>query len=176
MWINAGCPLPAPPEVKQLTVRRVAHAHGCRVFVETGTFQGDMLVANHNHFKRLISIELSPDLWDRATSRLSGIHNVTLLQGDSAELLPRVVADIHEPTLFWLDAHYSEGITARGRSDTPIEEELRAILGASLPGHVVLIDDARCFGRGDYPSIDSVRRLIAPRELTVVDDVIRFCV
>ena len=175
-WIEAGSPIPAPPEAKQLIVRRTAQEHGCRVLVETGTYSGDMLVANLRQFSRLVSIELDDDLWKRATTLLGGVRNVTLLHGDSAELLPGVVAELDERALFWLDAHFSGGATARGNLDTPIEAELRTILAAPTYGHVVLIDDAREFGQGDYPSLDVIKRLIAPRELIVEDDVIRICI
>jgi hypothetical protein len=174
VWLSAGRPVPAPEQVKQLLVRQAGEDYGCRVLVETGTFEGDMLLANRHHFARLVSIELSEELWRRASRRLRRASNVTLLHGDSADLLPGVVADLCEPALFWLDAHYSKGITAPGSTETPIEAELRTILAAPAGGHVVLIDDAQDFGRGDYPSIDSIRKLIAPRELAVVDGIIRF--
>jgi len=135
---------------------------------------GDMLAANRYWFTRLVSIELSEDLWERAKCRLGGISNITLLHGDSADLLPAVIAQLHEPALFWLDAHYSAGITARANLETPIESELRTILATTQPGHLVLIDDARCFGQGDYPSLEAIRDLIAPRELVVEYDIIRF--
>ena len=70
--------------------------------------------------------------------------------------------------MFWLDGHYSSEFmvgdelikTARTDKDTPIVEELDAILGTS-PEHVILIDDARGFdGLGDYPSIGSIKRKV----------------
>jgi hypothetical protein len=59
---------------------------------------------------------------------------------------------LHEPALFWLDGHYSGGNTGKGEKDTPIMAELATIYASDIP-HVVLIDDARCFGTDkDYPS------------------------
>jgi len=173
-WVVAGRPVPTPPAIKQRLVRRVAKTESVTILVETGTFMGDMLAANRYWFTRLVSIELSEDLWERAKCRLGGISNITLLHGDSADLLPAVIAQLHEPALFWLDAHYSAGITARANLETPIESELRTILATTQPGHLVLIDDARCFGQGDYPSLEAIRDLIAPRELVVEYDIIRF--
>ena len=43
-----------------------------------------------------------------------------ILQGDSTDVLPEVVEKMDEPTLFWLDGHYSGGITASGEQETPI--------------------------------------------------------
>jgi len=41
----------------------------------------------------------------------------------------------------------------------------------------LLVDDARCFGQGDYPSIEGVREMVADRRpewtMPVADDVIR---
>jgi len=66
--------------------------------------------------------------------------------------------------LFWLDAHYSRGITARGNRDTPIWQELQTILSHPVKRHVVLIDDARCFnGTNDYPTIEEIRDLLVKR-------------
>lgn len=176
-WIAGGRTLPPPGAVKQRAVREAGRAHGCRVLVETGTYLGDMLLANHRHFDRLVSIELGEDLWQQARVRLAGLHNVTLLQGDSATRLREVVASLDEPAVFWLDAHYSAGITARGDTETPIGVEVQAIIAAEgLAGSVVLIDDARLFGHGDYPNIEEVARLIAPREPEVAADIIRFAV
>jgi hypothetical protein len=175
-WVGAGRPVPPPPEVKQLIVRRVAAEHSCKVLVETGTYLGEMMAANHDHFSRLVSIELSPELWRAAQTTLRGAPNVTLLQGDSAKLLPGIVADLTEPTLFWLDAHYSGGVTALGPVVTPIVTELETIFESPTGGHVVLIDDARELGQPGYPSLDELRLLAAPREVTVEDDIARIVV
>jgi len=63
--------------------------------------------------------------------------------------------------LFWLDGHYSGGDTARGDSDTPVNEELRAIFQPGGPAHIVLIDDARCFGTHPaYPTVEHIKQLV----------------
>jgi len=176
VWDWRGRPVPPPHEVKRLLVREVARDCRCRVLVETGTHEGYMLLANHRHFARLVSIELEDELWRRASVRLSGLHNVTVLHGDSSTVLPPVIQSLREPTVFWLDAHYSAGGTAHGVYETPIVEEIRTILASqdALAGSVVLIDDARCFGEGDYPTIDQLAALISPRPIEVADDVLRF--
>ena len=118
-------------------------------------------------------------LFEQAKLRFSRKKHVHLYNGDSATVLPQIVSALSGPALFWLDAHYSGGITARGAIDTPIVEELRCILGRDRHRHVVLIDDARCFDRGDkdYPSIDAVRALILELRpdynVLVEDDIIR---
>jgi hypothetical protein len=80
--------------------------------------------------------------------------------------------------LFWLDGHYSGGITARSAAETPILQELQCVLRHRVRTHVILIDDARCFtGANGYPTIAALRELLAgayPSWLfTVGDDIIR---
>jgi hypothetical protein len=55
------------------------------------------------------------------------------------------VRQLQEPALFWLDGHYSGVDTGKDELDTPVSAELEAILGSPVKGHVILIDDARCF-------------------------------
>jgi hypothetical protein len=62
-----------------------------------------------------------------------------------------------------LDAHYSAGVTARGKTDTPILEELDTIF-ALCPECVVLIDDARCFdGKNGYPTLAELKKYTAAK-------------
>ena len=58
------------------------------------------------------------------------MKNVELLHGDSGTELGNVMNKINQPALFWLDGHYSAGVTAKGDKDTPIYEELVCILNA----------------------------------------------
>ena len=98
--------------------------------------------------------------------------------GDSAEVLPRIVAAIREPILFWLDGHYSGEGTAHGAAETPLPEELRAIARRGHPGDVVLVDDARLLGTGAYPDAESIRSLLAAAHpnhvLSLADDMLRW--
>jgi hypothetical protein len=67
-------------------------------------------------------------------------------------------------------------LVARGDLKTLVLEELDAILGHPWPD-VVLVDDARCLGQGDYPSIDGIRAIVAGRRpdwsVSVANDIIR---
>jgi hypothetical protein len=132
-----------PPHiVKARAIRRHAEIYGLSVFVETGTFLGDMVAAVASTFERCITIELSVDLWRRASARLQSLGGVTCLNGDSSVVLRDVLAEIEGPALFWLDAHASGGQTADAGRD-PIQDELRMIFGLGDRNHVILIDDAR---------------------------------
>jgi hypothetical protein len=85
---------------------------------------------------------------------------------------------LDQPALFWLDGHYSSGETAKGDKDTPIYEELKHILNFPGQGHVIVIDDARCFGNApDYPDIEELSGFVRSRwpevNIVVQDDSIR---
>lgn len=161
-WQRNGCPIPSPPLVKQRMLRAVAKEHKLRVLVETGTYLGDTAFACRNHFQMIYTIELDPILYQRAERRLGRYRHIKTLHGDSATILPTIVGSLNEPTLFWLDAHYSGTGTARGEQETPIERELSTILENSSLHHFILIDDCRHFdGTHDYPTIDDISTLIA---------------
>ena len=94
------------------------------------------------------------------------------------KVLPSLLTLIREPCLFWLDAHYSEGITVKSDLNTPILEELKHIFAHTIRGHVILIDDARCFtGREDYPTGEELKLFVAKKRpgwiFEVKDDIIR---
>ena len=177
-WLKAGKPVPPPHIVKQRAVREYARKYELRVFVETGTLAGDMIYAIKDYFDEIYSIELGQELYERAKKRFAGEKHIAIFQGDSTEILPEVLARIGEPCLFWLDAHYSEGITSRGPKETPLKDELHHILSHRVQDHVILIDDAREFtDRDDYPSLQELQDLVASMDSSwvfeVKDDIIR---
>lgn len=156
-----------PPDVyKQAVVRRFAEVFELSTLVETGTYKGYMVAAVKDVFAKVYSIELGVDLAAEAQRQFSRDAQVTILQGDSATCLPEVLAELTTPALFWLDAHYSGGITAKGDESTPISREIKLVLAhaaqKNLP-HVLLIDDAMSFTEesADYPSVAAVRAQIA---------------
>ena len=92
--------------------------------------------------------------------------------------MPEILSQIEEPCLFWLDGHYSEGITAKGEKETPILEELKHIFNHPIEDNIILIDDARCFtGYGDYPNIEGLKAVLLSRypdnAFSIEDDIIR---
>jgi hypothetical protein len=177
-WEKMGKPVPPPHSVKQRFLREYSKKYALRTLVETGTYLGDMVEAMQPYFDRIYSIELSKNLYKKASKRFKGIDNINLICGDSGIELKRIMNEINEPTLFWLDGHYSAGITARGEKDTPIYEELNHILSAKNKGHVIIIDDARCFGtESTYPTVEKLCDFIKSKRsnlnITVQDDSIR---
>ena len=176
-WRQTGS-VPPPHILKQHTVREYARRFGLRTLVETGTYMGEMVAAMSADFDQIHSIELGADLFEKARQRFTGMKHVHLHHGDSATTLPEVLRQLDGPTLFWLDGHYSAGITAKGSKDTPIVEELEAIYRHDPQRHVILIDDARLFdGSADYPAMDDLRQRVtkwSPNTvMEVADDIIR---
>ena len=177
-WKQAGRPAPPPHFVKQRIIRSYAKRSGLKVLIETGTYLGDMVQATRGLFREIHSIELSADLYARAIARFRNANKIHLYQGDSAVVLPQILQTMAEPCLFWLDGHYSAGITAKGDRETPVMDELRSIFNSWRVEHVILIDDARCFdGTNEYPSLEDLKTFVDSRQpglaFEVKDDVVR---
>ena len=176
--MRMGLPMLPPHILKQRVVKKYADRFSIRTLVETGTYTGDMVAATRRKFNRIVSIELDETLWRKAKEKFARYEHISIIRGDSSEVLPGVVASVPGPCLFWLDAHYSGGITARGDVETPIMKELQVILDRATRGDVVLIDDARDFvGKNDYPTIAQVQDLVTKKRpdmsLVSKDDIIR---
>ncbi|UKJ78108.1 hypothetical protein [Azospirillum brasilense] len=138
------------PGVPEALTERLAAEAGITTFVETGTFQGRTAAWAAERFKRVITIEADPSLYRNAAERFRDVPNVTVLHGNSGELLRGVVDSLADPALFWLDAHWSGPGTAGETAECPVLEEIAAI-DAGLPSHLVLVDDARMFLHPPHP-------------------------
>lgn len=178
-WNKKGCPVPPPHMVKQLAIAAYQKQYGYQTLVETGTFMGEMVEAQKKNFKEIISIEIGDKLFEQAKKRFKGDKNIRLIHGDSGKMLPQAVKTLKAPAIFWLDGHYSNGITAMGDTECPVFEELDAIFNNDNLDHILLIDDARCFtGENDYPTIEKlteyVRRKKPLYNVEVKNDIIRY--
>jgi hypothetical protein len=177
-WEKAGRPVPPPHLVKQRTVKEYGQRFNLRTLVETGTYMGYMLDSVKGNFDHIYTIEIGRKLYDRAVKKFAAYPHIEILLGDSAEVLPQLLPKLTTPCVFWLDGHdiYSEEITALGLKETPIEQELDHILKHPINGHVILIDDARKFGQGDYPPIKALQDRVvgsAYKTFDIKDDIIR---
>jgi hypothetical protein len=178
VWKQRGCPSPPPHVVKQITIAEYQEKYKHTILIETGTFRGDMIEAQKKRFKEIISIELAVHLFEKAKKRFKNDKNIKIVQGDSGKVLPIIMKDLKEPAIFWLDGHYSAGITAKGETECPIFEELDAIFNGNKLNHVLLIDDARLFtGKDDYPTIEKLTEYVKSKndqyQVEVKHDIIR---
>ncbi len=174
-WKIKGKPLPPPHLAKQLAIRHYRNFSSFDTLIESGTYLGEMVEAQRKYFRKIVSIELSQSLYENAKRTFLDYKNIEILYGDSGELIKTIVANLDRPAIFWLDGHYSGGNTAKGNVDTPILNELQAIL-QSEKEYIVLIDDARLFdGTNDYPTIEYLRGFVGKTgyDLLVEDDIIR---
>src|SRR6478736_5632196 len=176
-WEKNGRPLPPPHIVKQKTIEEFRKKFQPTILVETGTYLGDMVEAQRTQFKKIYSIELSQKLFRRAKKRFKDHAHITILQGDSGVVLNKLIKEIDQPALFWLDGHYSGGITAEAEKECPVPEELETILKSSL-SHIILVDDGRLFnGTQDYPTIEQIMEIIKSNNrqylVEIKDDIIR---
>ncbi len=128
--------------------REVFARHPNPVLIETGTYKGDAIAAAlEAGFSEVRSVELSLQLHQDAAGRFAGDGRVLLWLGHSAERLPEMLAGVVTPATFWLDAHYSGGLTAGDADQCPLLAELAAIAAHPINTHTILIDDVRQFGR-----------------------------
>jgi hypothetical protein len=111
--------------------------------------------------KMVYSIEPEPTLFSKAEQRFSDTINVKVINGLSEDVFPKLLPTISGNICFWLDGHYSAGITFKGPQETPILDEL-SVIGqniAQMSKAAVMIDDVRCFDPGNpefsaYPPVD----------------------
>lgn len=177
-WLRSGCIGAAPPPVKRMVLKAYLKRYSLKTFFETGTYFGDTTayIASCKAV-RVTSIELDPSYYAMARDRFSSESNVTILNGDSGEVLPPLVRELDGPALFWLDGHYSGANTGKGGTDTPVSIELESILSSPVSGHVILIDDAHCFdGSQDYPYLEELLNTVRQKgmyDIEVTADIVR---
>lgn len=165
IWGQLGKALPHPGHFgKQRIIKEFGRRFGLTTFIETGTFVGYTVWAMLDSFQAIISIELDDALYESARNEFSHYPHVTVLHGDSGQLMGSVLAPIAQPCLFWLDGHYSGGLTGKGSLETPVLQELEHIFSHPVKDHVILIDDAHLFnGTHDYPSIEALEACVMHR-------------
>lgn len=162
-WKESGAVPPLPNLGKQRVVIEYLKRFSIDTFIETGTYKGKMVYAVIPHVKEIYSVELDNTHFQNARKRFRGYPNIHILHGQSGEILPKILGDIDRPCLFWLDAHWSGGSTAKGTVDTPIVQELKCVVNhVKADKHIILIDDARCFtGKNDYPTLEFLKKYIS---------------
>lgn len=146
---------------KRQHLLKIGKKHGCSLFIETGTYYGDTVATMRKHFNKIMSVELSRELYEYNKQRFKNTDNVLLWQGDSGKVMPQMLKEIQGRALFWLDGHFSGEGTAKGETECPVISELNAVRRYCRRDHCIVIDDARLFGTNpDYPSIEQVKQLL----------------
>lgn len=167
--------------IPQGIVRTLATQAGIRNFVETGTYRGRTAKWAAREFADSVyTIEKSEVLYKESCASLAGERIVPLL-GDSREHLPQILAKLG-PAVFWLDAHWCDGMTAGVIDQCPLLAELTML--RERTADIVLIDDARLFlaappnpnDASKWPTIADISDVFSSWKVRpfvqVVDDVI----
>ncbi len=162
---------------KRQRIIELGGKYECKTFVETGTFIGDTVNAVKRNFETVLSVEVFKPLFDSNRERFKNCTDVYLWHGDSSLLMPEMLKMVSERAIFWLDGHYSGSGTGKADKECPLVAELMAIARHKRKDHVILIDDARCFGvYPDYPSLEETKKLLLSinpaYQITVKDDAI----
>ena len=134
------CPL-SVVSVDEALARRLQEEVPLERAVETGTYVGETTRALAAIFPAVVTIERSEELHRDAAEAMRSLGNVEALHGHSADRLPEL-ADPAVPTLFFLDGHWSAGVTAGADDECPLLRELEAIRPGA-PTDCIVIDDAR---------------------------------
>jgi hypothetical protein len=172
VWRMKGSPQPKVPHlVKQKVIREYADRFHLQTLVETGTNHAHMLYVQKGRFREIYSIELDSWKVESARRKFANSPHIHVLEGDSGDVLPRLLPALKEPCLFWLDGHDFD-------ISTPVKKELAALYNHPVKDHVLLIDDARWFdGRTEYPTLEEMRAQLTRdypgHVLEVKDDIIR---
>jgi len=161
-WIKRNFSSPLPPVMKLEVLKRWG---GRNTWIETGTFLGQTTLALSRFARRVITIEPDTKLYNAAVEKYRHVENITFVHGLSENKLNEIFTNLNLDELsdisFWLDGHYSAGVTFKGPVDTPIESELDAIsaFSSKFKNMTVFVDDVRCFNPENleystYPKID----------------------
>lgn len=111
----------------QARVAGLISKHAIATVVETGTCRGDTARVLGT-MAPVVTMEINEEFYNKTPN----MPNVTRLQGDSSQLLPKLVPGIAEPILFYLDAHWG--------GHAPLLEELEAIRKCQKPPVIVIHD------------------------------------
>ncbi|MEN6553995.1 MAG: hypothetical protein ABFC34_14035 [Methanobacterium sp.] len=121
-----------------------------KVFIETGTADGDGVdIAIKVGFEKIYSIELNPELHKKCVEKFNTEEyknyncEINLICGNSEIELPKILENIDEPFILWLDAHWSGGPYIGENMEFYLPKELKSILKYSnkFDDSVIIIDD-----------------------------------
>lgn len=137
-------------------------AFGCRYLFETGTSSGDgVAYAQHFAFDEIWSVEIVPELAERAKARFAAVDRIHILNEPSTSALARVLPGLppSRSVIFWLDAHFpgaDDGLaTYKAEQDDdrrlPLQRELEMIAALRPASRdVIIIDDLRIYEDGEW--------------------------
>lgn len=158
-WESRQYAAPSPHFIKLACLIR--NSIPSATWVETGTYLGDTTEKLASVGNIVYSIEPESNLFENAKNRFRNWESVHIIKGVSECVLPKLLPGLSGDVCFWLDGHFSGGITYKGDQTTPILDELSCISEhmSHMDRVVIMIDDARCFSKiterdANYPPLD----------------------
>ncbi len=133
------------------------------VVVETGTYLGQSAAILAEQFVKVITFERDSKLAARAKLKFASNSRIQVVEGSTRDTFASNIPDRSTPCLFWLDAHYSGGITAGADDPCPLLYELSIIFSTrDLSNTILIIDDVREMigGASDWPTLVEVCALL----------------
>lgn len=126
---------------------------GIKTFFEAGTFNGNNAADFANIFEKVITTEISEGRYKESKHKYQENKKISFVLGDATTHLREILKNNpNERMVILLDDHNGY--------ESYIKEELAVIEKYSKTDHIVIIDDARNFGRGTYPTIEEIQRLV----------------
>lgn len=112
---------------------RLAYRHHVETIVETGTFHGVTTEFLASLAPSVHSIEIDWRYLEIARGRLQTLENVQLHQGNSPEVLRKLLGGLKQPLLLFLDAHWG--------GYCPLQDELKTAASCGVRRPVIVIHD-----------------------------------
>lgn len=151
-------------DIRSFNLKQLRERCNLDVFIETGTLYGDgVQFAVEQGFKQVYSIEIMPNLVQRARQRFATVPQVQILEGNSSQVLREMLLQGQVEglpnALFWLDAHFPGGDSNEKKYEdekdvnvrAPLETEIEAIKRLRHQNEdVLIIDDLWLYEDGPF--------------------------
>jgi hypothetical protein len=168
--------------IRRFDLRKLSASYSAVCFFETGTWHGDAVAyALDAGFKKIISVEIMPELAEEAKKRFQSYQNVTIIEGNSAPTLLNELPALKGNCIFWLDAHFPGADAGMSQYDSendearrlPLEKEIEAIkICRAGYRDVVIIDDLRIYEDGPFENGNSPEETL-PKQNRNIDFVFK---
>lgn len=146
--------------IRRFDLKTLAKQYKADYFFETGTFWGDgVQYALDASFIKLISVEVMPEIAEKARLRFQGVTNVEIVEADSVKGLASKIGDLKGNCIFWLDAHFPGADAGLKPYDENMNDDFRLPLAREIEtiarlrkkyNDVLIIDDLRIYEDGPF--------------------------
>lgn len=96
-----------PHGILRRVCKRFPEYSGIEVLIETGTFKGKTTCQESRYFREVHTVELNGELFHSNADTFARYPNIHAYHGDCVVMLPKILAELDEPCVFFLDAHWS---------------------------------------------------------------------